>query len=365
MDKEPPAGRGRFNAIPLKYISAEETAKSISALLKHSENKDEGGPVRSRVAIEANASNNSLLVDASAGDFEVIKRLIDQLDTVPQQVHIGVIIAELTVSDELDLGVEMAALDLPSDEGSTVVQGSSRFSEGADSLMDSVQKNVFPRGITVAAAHGVRLDNEGNIVVSFPGIISLDAIRKNGRFEILSETSLEAQNNREASVNIVDDIPFLTSTIRGTGTERDVIQTIERMEVGIKLKLTPHIIPDGKVQMALNPSIEAVLEPGPGGDELIPTIARREVSTTVTVPDGEMIVIAGLTRKDQTKIVKKVPVLGSIPLVGVLFRDTADAVKKTDLLIFVAPRIVTDMAAAESVMQEWHEKTGLKPHEDR
>lgn len=361
MDVDAPSGRGRLNAIFLKYIAAEEASKNLNALFDKSYAKEKPEPKARRIAIEASAANNALLVDATPGDYEIVKRLVEQLDQAPQQVHIGVMIAEHSVSEDINLGVEMAAVKMPAEKGSTVLQGSSKMNDGADSVMNAIQAGIFPRGITIGVAHGARIDNEGRVAAEFPGIINVDAIKKDGRFEILSETSLEAQNNREASVRIVNEIPILKSTIQGgSGASRDVIQNIERVDVGIKLKLTPHIIPGGEVQMALNPSIEAVIDPGPAETQFTPTIARREVATTVTVPDGKTIVIAGLTREDKTKIVKRVPVLGSIPLMGWLFRHTVDATKKTNLLIFVTPRIVTDIAAAENVMKEWKEKTGLR-----
>ena len=367
MDVDAPSGRGRLNVIFLKYMSAEEAAKSLSALLAKSSDKDTGQPRKRNIAIEAIAANNALLVDASLGDFDVVKKLVEQLDQIPQQVHISVIIAEHSLSDDLNFGVEMAVLEMPSKVGSTVIQGSSRISEGADSLMNRIQQGIFPRGITVGVIHGSSLGSDGRIVSSFPGILNIDAIIKTGKFRIRSETSLEAQNNKEASINIVNEIPILKSTIQGgSGTARDIIQNIERVDVGIKLKLTPHIIPGGEVQMTLNTSIEAVIDPGPSDTLFTPTIAKREVMTTVIVPDGQMIVIAGLTREDKTQIIKKFPILGSIPLLGLLFRHKIDTTEKTNLLIFVTPRIVSEaFSTAESIREEWENKTGLKAHEEQ
>ena len=158
----------------------------------------------------------------------------------------------------------------------------------------------------------------------------------------------------------MNEIPILKSTIQGgSGTARDVVQNIDRVDVGIKLKITPHVIGGNEVRMTLNPSIEAVIDPGPSGTQFAPTIAKREVSTTVTVGDGNTIVIAGLTREDKTRVTKKVPILGSIPLVGLLFRQTVDAFEKTNMLIFVTPHIVTRDGAAEAMKEAWQEKTGL------
>lgn len=366
MDVEAPPGRGRLNAIFLKYMSAEEAATNLTALFAQTAGSEDGGPKKVSIAIQASPANNALLVDSSAGDFEIVERLIEQLDRIPQQVHISVQIAELTISDDFTFGTEMAGLSAADEVGDTVVVGGSLLNDDADNLMSAIQNGIFPNGITFGVGEGTSIDDDGNISMGFPGVINIEAIKEDGRLEILSETSLEAQDNREASVSIVNEIPILTSTVEdGSGTAKDIIQNIERVEVGIKLKLTPHIVPEGQVQMDLNPSIEAVIEEGTSSVEFTPTIARRVVSTTVTVPDGKTIVIAGLTREDQKTIERRVPILGSIPILGWLFRSTVDNNEKTNLLILVTPRIVTDMNVADGLMNDWRTKTGLVPDEDK
>ncbi|MDA0990252.1 MAG: hypothetical protein O3A51_05820, partial [Verrucomicrobia bacterium] len=342
------------------YIEAEDAAKSLKALLAQDDKAAAGKAVRRDIAIEANAANNALLVDATPGDFEVVRKLVEQLDRVPEQVHIEVLIAELSVGENIDFGVSMAAVDLPGTPGDSVLQGSSTLSDDTGALLDIVQRGIFPGGLSVGVAHGSRLDAEGNVVVGYPGLINLNAIKHDTRFDIRSNPSLMAQNNKEAFVSIVNEIPILTSTIEGgSGTSRDVIQNIERVDVGIKLKLTPHIIPGGEVQMDLNPSIEAVIDSGPEGTPFAPTIAKREVSTTVTVRDGEVIVIAGLTREDRTESVRKIPVLGSLPLVGWLFRRTVEGHEKTNLLIFVTPTIIQNSSDASAIRESMIKQTGI------
>lgn len=372
MDVDIPSGRGRLNAIFLKYLLAEDASKSLNALLARVPASGQAGGAQSfgadkKIAIEALPANNALIVDAMPGDFEAVKKLIEELDKVPEQVHISVLIAEYSMDDDFKLGFEMAALDVPDEVGANAVQGGMRLTDtAASSLMNVVQSGIFPGGITIGVAHGTRLDADGNIVAGYPGFLNIDAVKKSGFFEIKSETSLTVQNNKEASVNVVNQIPILKSTISaGTGTERDVIENIERMDVGVKLKLVPHIIPGGEVQMVLNPSIEAVTDPGPTGTQFAPTIARREVSTTVTVPDGNMIVIAGLTREDNTKVDKRVPVLGAIPIVGRLFRHTVEENQKMNMVIFVSPTIVTDVEKANALTSDWEKKTGLSNDEKK
>jgi len=361
MDVDSPTGRGRLNAVFLKYVSAEEAAKSLSALLETPvERKDQTGPKKRRIAIQASEANNAILVDASPGDFDTVKRLIEQLDRLPQQVHIEVLIAEKSASDDYRLGIEMAAVEMPGQVGSTTLQGGSSLTESvADNLMNIIQSGIFPSGMSVGLAHGSSINNDGEVVASYPAMLNINAMKKRGDFKLLSRTSLEAQDNKEATVSIVNEYPILKSTIEGAGDSRDVIRNIDRIDVGIQLTLKPHVVPGGDVQMDLNPSIQAVIDPGPSGTQFAPTIAKREVTTTVTVPDGRTIIIAGLTREDQTETVKRVPLLGSIPILGAIFRDTVEQTEKTDLLIFVTPTVVHDAEGSARIRDEWEQKTGL------
>jgi len=253
----------------------------------------------------------------------------------------------------------MAALNAPESVNDVVGQGSLLLDDSQTSLLQSLQDGLFPDGITFGLARGARIGADGNLVVGFPAAINVDALRRNRDVHILANTTLEAQNNTEASVNIVENIPILTSTIQGTGSTRDVIQNIERLDVGIKLTLTPHVTPDLDVTMELNPSIEAIIDTGPSGADFAPTIAKRQVSTTVTVADGKTVIISGLIREDSQEIVQRVPILGSIPILGLLFRHTVDIKQRTNLLIFVTPHVVTSAAVAENMADAWRTRTGI------
>jgi general secretion pathway protein D len=305
-------------------------------------------------------------VDASPREFQAVQALVSQLDRLPEQVHIEVVILELTGREDFTLGVEMAALDQPDGIDDTVIVGSSVTRESAETLLQAVQQGVFPKGMTIGVASGVGVDEEGNLTAGYPGIINVEAMDENVKIEVRSQTSLEAQNNKEASVSIVNDIPVLKSTIEGgSGTARDVIQNIERMEVGIELELVPHVIDGDEVRIVLNPSIETVVDSGPSGTQFTPTIARREVSTTVTVNDGDTIVIAGLTQEDKNEKIRKVPILGSVPLLGMLFTRREEVSEKTDILILVKPEIVTAKGSSDKLIRKWEDRTGIKSRLER
>jgi general secretion pathway protein D len=358
MDLDVPSGHGRLNAIFLRYIEAEEAAENISKLLAKRAAKEQGSAA---ISIQAVQSSNAILVDATPGDFDVVSRLIDQLDQPPEQVHIDVKILEVTERDGKDIGVSFASLEQPSSVGDSVVQGAVALTDSAG-LLSAVQNGIFPNGISFGVSTGTRLDADGNLVSTYPGIVNINALISSGKLKVLSETSLQSENNQEATVRIVDDIPILTSVIEGgAGTSRDVIQNIERTDVGIKLTITPHVIPQtGAVRMILAPSIEAIIDAGPTETPFTPTIAKREVTTTVTVDNGRSAVIAGLTRHDSREQIERVPILGSIPLLGVLFRRTRIQGDRTDLLIIVTPHIVTEHAAADATKARWEQMTGLR-----
>lgn len=355
MDVEPQSGYGHLRAIFLKYLSSDEAAKSLTSLLTKGEDK-----ARNRkIAIESCIGNNALLIDAAPQDFEMVKELIMQLDYPPQQVLVEVTFAEITVEEGQDIGVEFVASGKPS-EGSKAFIGGMRTAEKDSDLISSVMSGVVPAGLTFGVAKGSYTDTDGNVVPIIPALISLNAIQKRTHFKILSSVPLWTQNNQEAKVNIGKNIPVLKSTVEGgAGTARDIIQNIERIDVGIKLTVTPHVNPNNEVLMKLNPSIEAIIETSTGGKAFTPTIAKREVTTTLTVPNHETIVISGLIREDMVSKVRKVPILGSIPLLGWLFRHTVETVERSNLLIFVTPHVVTNIDEAKDIMSMLQSRTGI------
>jgi len=342
LDVENPNGVGRLNAIFLKYLAAEEAAKSLNALLARTAENETG---RRPIGIEPSKGNNALLVDASPQDFAFVRSLVERLDRIPQQVLVEVLIAEVTLDEGSDVGVEWLGYDEPDGSGTG---GFVRARAGATDALFSLATNfATPEGLSLGVLSGT-FDVGG---VEFPQIpVYLHAVAKDRDYKILSDIPLWAQDNLEASVSVVENIPILTSSVEGSGSDRDYIQNIERLDVGIKLKLTPHVNPDGEIQLDLNPSVESVVSDASSSSSAAytPTISKSEVSTTITVPDRACVVISGLIREEKGKSVSKVPILGDIPLLGWLFRTTTESTTRKNLLIFVTPRIVTDPEMAEA-----------------
>lgn len=356
LDVDAPTGHGNLNSIQLQYLKAEDVAKTLSTLLEKSAAKADGSKGIRRIAVEASPVNNSLVVDASPGDFKVVKQLVETMDVLPGQVHVSVMIAEVTDGDGFTWNTSLTALDAPGKKGETAFSAGSRTAGDSSSILEGAVKGVLPQGITAAISHGSGVDANGNITVSYPGIVSIEALKADSHVNIVSETSLQAQNNIEAEVKIVDDIPYLKSSVEGSGSDRDYIQNVDRMEVGVSLKFTPYIVPGEFVRMALEPTIASVVSTS---DALNPTIAKRSAKTTVTVPDAETIVIAGLTRTSTKKVENRIPILGSIPLLGWLFRYKSEVEEKTNLLVFVTPTIIATPGDASKTTESWKLKTGI------
>ena len=360
MDVEPKSGHGHLKAIVLKYMAADEAAKSLTTLLARGVDK----PQNQTIAIEASMANNALMIDAAPQDFEMVKQLIEELDKPPQQVLVEVMIAELTLDNGKELGASLLAGGTPS-EGSTIALGGINNSGSDSELMSRISSGVMPNGLTFGLAHGSYVDGDGNVVPYYPFLLNIVAQQTKNKMKILSNLPLWTQNNQEATVTIGKNIPMLKSTTSsGSGTARDTIQSIDRVDVGIKLKVTPHVNPNNEILMKINPSIEAILEESTGGEDYTPTIARREVTTTVTVPDGDTVVITGLIREDNVTKETKVPLLGSIPIIGFFFRSKSEAVERTNLLVFVTPHATTNSARRAELNKDITSRTaleGLKP----
>jgi general secretion pathway protein D len=351
LDVESAAGRGHLNAIMLKYLDATDIAKSLNNLMAKAATPNKV----QRIVIEPDMNNNALLVNADPIDFKYVLALVQELDIQPSQVLVEVLIAEVATDEGLDLGVEWATIEAPQN-GSTTAIGRSRPGT-SDAILDLATQALFGQGLSVGIAQGTITTADGKILPRIPFLMRALAEERDVR--IISKPALLARNNKEATVSVVDNIPITESTIQGAGAaNRDIVQNITRMDVGLTLAITPQVNPNNEVTMKIAPTIEAILDPGPEGT-FAPTITKRAFSTTVTVPDQSTVIISGLIREDMVKQEARIPVLGSIPVLGALFRRTTMRKQRTNLLVFVTPHVVTDMARAEERKRVWEENTDL------
>ncbi len=331
LDTEIPRTRSDIHIYHLENSDAETMARTLSNLASSIPvtKKDPKAPIPSggtggffteRFRVVSNKETNSIIIICAPQDYEKIEKIIKELDLKREQVLVEALIVEITLDDDQTLGFDWRAVV---DTGI----GIDALAQSSTGLMaESLITGGLP-GLTVGLLTGT---------ADVYAIIN--ANKENTNFKILSTPEIVTIDNHEAMINIGEEIPFLTSS--RVDENNNVIQTYDYKEIGIVLKITPHINKNGYITMDINQSIKKIVE----GTALLenPSVYSREISSKVTVKDRRTIVIGGLIRDDIINIEQKVPLLGDIPLLGLLFRKTKKQRTRTNLLIFLTPYIVTD-----------------------
>ncbi len=271
---------------------------------------------------QGNEVGSTLLISASPRYFKTIYEVIQELDRPPAQVLIQVMLAEVQLTDETDLGIDW------------------NFNASIDGTQVDAGTNL---GV------GANIGNTGfNLQVSSHNLnFFLRALQAQGRTEILSRPQILAADNEEAFIHIGQDVPFLTDVrISEEGT---TLSTVQYQEVGTILRVLPRIGDDGTIRLEVNPEIsslsESTVQISPGLNATV--INRRTAKTTVTVQDGQTIIIGGLITTEDSKREDKVPILGDIPGLGWLFKRSSIVKDRTELLIILTPHVLRTVEQAD------------------
>jgi general secretion pathway protein D len=294
---------------------------------------------------QADPNTNSLLCMTSSKNYEKIKPIIAELDKPVGQVLIKVLFAELTHTNDVDWGVEFSMLNLNKNGGvlSTQVFGQpltlTTPSPGPSTGPLLGPGIIAPEGLSIRALQG-DLD------------ITLHALQETGKLNVLSRPYVLTRNNRMATITVADEVPIPTGSTTVAGQTQVTFDY--RNDIGIVLDVTPSINEDGLVNMIVSPKIttqkgKVQISEGLEAEEF----STRSASTRVAVHDAQTIVIGGLIQDQTNNTIRKVPVLGDIPLVGNLFKRTIVSKAKTELLIFLTPYVakepkdLTELSSAE------------------
>ena len=277
------------------------------------------------VAIVAEPTTNTLLLSASPRYFDVIAQLIAELDQPPPQVLVQVLLAEVSIGDSTDFGI---------DWNFTHTWGRNKLNTGTNF---GVSANLTP---------GFGVSVTGGDLSYF-----LRALQAQNRLEVLSRPQIMASDNQMATINIGQRVPFITnSRVTENGT---TLNTVQYQQIGIILNVIARINPDGFVKLTVAPEIsslsEASVDISPGVKAII--INSRSAETTVTVQDGHTIVIGGLITTRDSNIEDKVPILGDIPILGWLFKSTSITKERSELLIILTPTVIRNVPDADSSTQ--------------
>lgn len=280
---------------------------------------------------EAETETNSLLILTSTKNYEKIRPIIEELDKPVGQVLIKCLFAEITYSDSTDLGTEFSMLNLRGDGGSTEIT----------TLFGAPGQGLFVNNIAT------ELD------------VTLHALQETGKLNILSRPYILTSNNQSATITVGSQVPFATGeTTSNVGTQT----TTEYRDIGIILVVTPSINPEGLVNMTVRPEISSTTgETIQISEKLnLPVFATRSSETKVAVRDGQTIVIGGLIQDEIRDTIRKVPLLGDIPIAGNLFKRSIKSKAKTELLIFLTPHVAPDALALTPISDAVRARSNLK-----
>ncbi|MCG8371281.1 MAG: type II secretion system secretin GspD [Proteobacteria bacterium] len=329
----------------LRYADAEELATKLQ---QHATGQAQaaagaqGAGAGRDISVWADTQTNAIVVNAPPKMMRSLMQIVDKLDIRRAQVLVEAIIVEVIVDKQNELGTSIAIEGSGSD-APIAVTNFPDFLAGVVQLGGAASGDVVdPSGlIGEGGTIGVgRITDDG---VSFAAILS--AVEGAADTNLISTPSLVTTDNEEATLNVGQEVPFVTGSFTNTGgTDGSVnpFQTIQRQQIGVKLSITPQINEGDSMVLDLSQEISSIAQSAAGAVDLITN--QRIVETTVIVDDGEILVLGGLLEDVLRESDQRVPVLGRIPLLGNLFRSRRTEKIKTNLMIFIRPTILRDSA---------------------
>ena len=343
-----------LKVIYLKYAQAAEVASILENVAKNLEGEKESSGKSITTSISFHQDTNSLVISAQPDILKSLKSVITQLDIRRAQVLVEALIIE--VSDQLarDLGVQL----LYSGDGKNspaavqrfgnpnpdliAITGSQLSLEGNNSSNLTTTASNSLLGLEGMAAGIARIKNDGESFAAILNIITNDADSN-----VLSTPSIMTMDNEQASIIVGQEIPITTGETLSMNNSNP-FRTVQRQEVGVKLTVTPQINEGNAVKLVINQEVSSVVGPiTAAATDLI--TSKRQIQTTVLVEDGDTIVLGGLIDDDVQEIEKKIPILGDIPLIGRLFKSTSTSRSKRNLIVFMRPTIIRDIASVREV----------------
>jgi general secretion pathway protein D len=381
----PTSGEGGIHVVFLKNANAEELAQTLSNLAQ-GQAKRPGAPAvpagvavppaarpppppggadataelfAGEVKITADKAQNALLIQASGADFLAMQRLIDRLDRPRRQVFVEAVIIEVTLRNDTQFGVG-AHTAIPFDykgETGIIPLSSQPGRVSSFNLLQAAGLGGFLTGFTGPVTAEIK-----NLGLNFPSIgVLVQALQSSSDANVLSTPHIVATDNEESEITVGQNVPFqagyapagIQSLLGGTSGQTsstlgsalglggigNLIAPIQRQPVELRLKIKPQINEGGNVRLTIEEQTEEITD---RDAQLGPTTSKRSVKTQVVARDQSTIVIGGLIQERNVRGVKKIPFLGSLPVIGWLFRDTVTTKSKTNLLLFLTPYIIRD-----------------------
>jgi general secretion pathway protein D len=321
-----------------------------------------GRALLQNVRITADPGANAIVIYSNQEDFRIIERALRDIDRPRLQVAIDATVAEVTLTDDLQYGVQhfftSSDVGLGHDNGSSLLSGaapatsaaasttSTTTSTPAQAVAQTVQTQFLQR---VLPGYNLLLGPEGQ-----PRVI-LSALSTITDVKVLSSPSLVVIDNQPAVLEVGNQIPVSTSTATLlTNPNTPVVNTIEMRATGVILKVLPHVHANGPVQLEIEQEISNVVNPDQ--QTLTPTISQRRIHSTVEVTSGQTVLLGGLISEQQDKSVAGIPGLNQIKYLGDLFGNTSKSRMRSEIIVFIRPMVIRNGVDAQGVAEEFRQR---------
>ncbi|MEI6633312.1 MAG: secretin N-terminal domain-containing protein, partial [Chlamydiota bacterium] len=362
LDRQTPESKTRVRVKRLSYSNSDDIANVLTSLT--ASRTGEGMPP---VTVTSYPEINAIVIDASPQDYDLLQRIIEDLDIARDQVMVEVIVTEVNLARSLSMEFQTQTLSKinwnPTSGGqkgwdNTQNWGGTEFDPSLRDMIIGDLDKGYP--LSAGAGSGLNIgfveapDSPKNAIGPF-GVL-LNALEADTEINVLAAPQVLTLDNEIVKLKVVDNIPVVTSTLTtGAGTTgTDTIQQIDYRDVGTQISLTPHISKDRFVRLEVEQKIDQLVGvsladiSGP----LTPATLKRETATTVTIKDGHTVVISGMIGDSYATQESKIPILGDIPVLGLLARFRKNSSSKINLMIFITPRIVRNPTELALVTQK-------------
>ncbi len=359
LDQEVPKGEERIRVYYLEHASAETMVQVLQEIPAQDKNKTAEGqkqaPLLSEsVHISADKATNSLIIMARKEDYAVLEEVISKLDIPRSMVYIECLIMEVNVTRGLDIGTEWRTSQGFDNDERVGFSGFGATGDGGFGNLDSVSANAaLPRGFSLGVL-GKNINIGG---VTFPDIQAIvRTFQSDKDVHILATPQLLTTENEEAVITVGKNVPFQTRSAAESATE--VYSSFEYRDVGISLKITPQISKGRLVRLNVFQELTKLDSVNQNNPDR-PTTFKRQIETAIIVEDTHTVVIGGLIDESMTRTENKAPCLGDIPGLGWAFKNVSEGEERTNLYVFLTPRVVKNPLEVRQILDEKQESINM------
>jgi len=356
------ASMGNTKVRYLRYANAEDLVEVLTGFAQKLVDDKDGGAQqggskrRNEINIMAHADTNALVISAEPDQMRTIESVVNQLDIRRAQVLVEAIIVEVAEGDDVGFGVQWA----------TAAGGGTQFNNLGPTIGEigaGVWQAQEKEGTKVCSENGTCTENpatQGDITLLAQALgkvngmawgvamgdfgALIQAVSSDTKSNVLATPSITTLDNQEASFIVGDEVPILTGST-SSSSNTNPFQTVERKEVGVKLKVVPQINEGTSVKLTIEQEVSGIN--GKTGVDV--TFATRRLTTTVMADSGQIVVLGGLINEEVQESVQKVPFLGDLPIIGHLFKSSSSGKKKKNLMVFIKPTIIRDGITMEGI----------------